>query len=148
MSYLSRIEAKLDELVKSKNKEEAEKQPTQEEKDEERMREIEEKITDLIELLNAGTTRDAADDKINHARERVKSGKGEPRPLLKVFHEHKGKKIPTTRRTQVLTDCLSATSWVAWNLLLVFLGFFVADFFYYFPKTLDDCRARCSWLTP
>jgi hypothetical protein len=109
MSYLGRIEAKLDELVRAKKSEEAEKQPTQEEKDEERLREIEERMTDLIELLNTGTTRDSADAKIEEHRERVKSGKGEPRPLLKVYHEHKGKKIPTTRRTQsklMLADAL------------------------------------------
>jgi hypothetical protein len=109
MSYLGRIEAKLDELVRAKKSEEVEKQPTQEEKDEERLREIEERMTDLIELLNTGTTRDSADAKIEEHRERVKSGKGEPRPLLKVYHEHKGKKIPTTRRTQsklMLADAL------------------------------------------
>jgi len=109
MSNLSRIESKLDELVRAKKSEQAEKQPTQEEKDEERLREIEERVTDLIELLNTGTTRDSADDRVGEARERVKSGKGEPRPLLKVFHEHKGKKIPTTRRTQsklMLADAL------------------------------------------
>lgn len=109
MSYLGRIEAKLDELVRAKKSEEAEKQPTQEEKDEERLREIEERMTDLIELLNTGTTRESADAKIEEHRERVKSGKGEPRPLLKVYHEHKGKKIPTTRRTQsklMLADAL------------------------------------------
>lgn len=101
MSHLGRIEAKLDELVKAKKSEATEKQPTQEEKDEQRLREIEERVTDLIELLNSGTTRESADAKIEEHRERVKSGKGEPRPLLKVYHEHKGKKIPTTRRTQV-----------------------------------------------
>jgi hypothetical protein len=109
MSYLGRIEAKLDELVKAKKSEEAEKQPTQEEKDEERLREIEERVTDLVELLNTGTTRESADANIDEHRERVKSGKGEPRPLLKVYHEHKGKKIPTTRRTQsklMLADSL------------------------------------------
>jgi hypothetical protein len=100
MSYLGRIEAKLDELVRAKKSEEAEKQPTQEEKDEERLREIEERICDLTELLSKGVTRDSADAEIGEARERVESGKGEPRPLLKVYHEHGGKKIATTRRTQ------------------------------------------------
>lgn len=104
MSYLSRIESKLDELVRSKKAEEAQKQPTEEEKDEERLREIEEKVIDLVELLSGGTTRDSADAKILEARDRVKSGHGEPRPLLKVYHEHKGKKIPTTRRTQAITS--------------------------------------------
>ena len=100
MSYLGRIEAKLDELVRAKKTEEAEKQPTQEEKDEERLREIEEKICDLTELLSQGVTRESADANIGDARERVKSGKGEPRPLLKVYHDHGGKRIATTRRTQ------------------------------------------------
>jgi len=100
MSYLSRIEAKLDELVKAKKAAEAEKEPTQEEKDEERLREIEERISDLTDLLSQGVTRDSADDRAHEHRERVKSGKGEPRPLLKVFHDHGGKRIATTRRTQ------------------------------------------------
>ena len=109
MAYLARIDQKLNKLVKAKEAAEAEKEPTQEEKDEERMREIEAKIVDLTELLSSGTTRDAADASIGEARERVKSGKGEPRPLLKVYHEHKGKRIATTRRTQsklMLADAL------------------------------------------
>jgi len=104
MSYLARIETKLNKLVKAKEAEEAEKEPTQEEKDEERLREIEERIEDLTDLLNQGVTRDSADDRAHEHRERVRSGKGEPRPLLKVFHDHGGKRIATTRRTQVPTD--------------------------------------------
>jgi hypothetical protein len=109
MSHLGRIEAKLDELVRAKKGEEAAKQPTQEEKDEQRLREIEERICDLTELLSGSVTRESADAKIEEGRERIKSGKGEPRPLLKVFHEHGGKKIATTRRTQsklMLADAL------------------------------------------
>ena len=109
MSHLGRIEAKLDELVRAKKSEEAAKQPTQEEKDEQRLREIEERICDLTELLSGSVTRESADDRIGESRERVKSGKGEPRPFLRVFHEHGGKKIATTRRTQsklMLADAL------------------------------------------
>lgn len=109
MAYLARIEQKLNKLVKAKETEEAEKEPTQEEKDEERLREIEERIEDLTDLLSQGVTRKSADDKIGDSRERVKSGKGEPRPLLKVYHDHGGKKIATTRRTQskmMLADSL------------------------------------------
>ena len=104
MPSLGNIEAKLNELVKlHADKAEAAKpkEPTQEEKDEERLREIEAKIADLVELIHAGTTRDSADSKVGEHRERVKSGKGEPRPLLKVYHDHGGKRIATTRRTQV-----------------------------------------------
>lgn len=103
MPSLGNIEAKLNELVKLQSDKAAAaepKEPTQEEKDEERLREIEAKITDLIELLHTGTTRDSADSKVSEHRERVKSGKGEPRPLLRVFHDHGGKRIATTRRTQ------------------------------------------------
>jgi hypothetical protein len=109
MAYLARIEQKLNKLVKAKETEAEEKEPTQEEKDEERLREIEERIEDLTELLSRGATRDSADDKVADSRERVKSGKGEPRPFLRVFHEHGGKKIATTRRTQskmMLADAL------------------------------------------
>jgi hypothetical protein len=101
MSYLSRIESKLDELVRAKKSEQAEKEPTQEEKDEERLREIEERMSDLTDLLSEGVTRESADARVGEHRDRVKSGKGEPRPLLKVFHDHGGKRIATTRRTQV-----------------------------------------------
>jgi hypothetical protein len=100
MSYLGRIEAKLDKLVSAKEKEKAEKQPTQEDKDQERLMEIEQKICDLTDLLSDNVTRESADGKIDEFRERVKSGVGEPRPFLRVFHEHGGKKISTTRRTQ------------------------------------------------
>lgn len=104
MPSLGNIEAKLNELVKlhaDKAAAAKPKEPTQEEKDEERLREIEAKIADLVELIHAGTTRDSADSKVGEHRERVKSGKGEPRPLLKVYHDHGGKRIATTRRTQV-----------------------------------------------
>ena len=103
MPSLSNIEAKLNELVKIQSEKAGAaepKEPTQEEKDEERLREIEAKITDLVELLHTGTTRYSADSKVEEHRERVKSGKGEPRPLLRVFHDHGGKRIATTRRTQ------------------------------------------------
>jgi hypothetical protein len=104
MPSLGNIEAKLNELVKMHaDKAEAAKpkEPTQEEKDEERLREIEAKIADLVELIHSGTTRESADVEVDDHRERVKSGKGEPRPLLRVFHDHGGKRIATTRRTQV-----------------------------------------------
>jgi hypothetical protein len=101
MASLASIERKLDELVKQKADAEP-KEPTQEEKDEERMREIEAKIKDLVDLLSGGVSRESADQRIGDARERVKSAKGEPRPLLRVYHDHGGKRIPTTRRTQVL----------------------------------------------
>jgi hypothetical protein len=104
MPSLGNIEAKLNELVKMHaDKAEAAKpkEPTQEEKDEERLRELEAKIADLVELIHTGTTRDSADVEVDDHRDRVKSGKGEPRPLLRVFHDHGGKRIATTRRTQV-----------------------------------------------
>ena len=100
MASLGSIARKLDELVEQKAAAEP-KEPTQEEKDEERMREIEAKITDLVDLLSDGVSRESADLKIGDAQARVASAKGEPRPLLKVYHDHGGKRIPTTRRTQV-----------------------------------------------
>ena len=100
MASLGSIARKLDELVEQKAAAEP-KEPTQEEKDEERMREIEAKITDLVDLLSDGVSRESADQRIGDAQARVASAKGEPRPLLKVYHDHGGKRIPTTRRTQV-----------------------------------------------
>ena len=100
MASLASIANKLDELVKQKAAAEP-KEPTQEEKDEERMREIEAKIADLVELLSSGTTRESADHSVSDAKDRVQTTKGEERPFLRVYHDHGGKRIPTTRRTQV-----------------------------------------------
>jgi hypothetical protein len=61
---------------------------------------IEERIEDLTDLISQRVTRQSADDNIQRARERVDSGKGEPRPLLSVYHDSGGKRIQTTRRTQ------------------------------------------------
>ena len=56
---------------------------------------------DLVELLHQGATRQSADERVRTARQRVDSGEGESRPLLRVYHDHAGgKRIPTTRRTQ------------------------------------------------
>ena len=99
MSSLASIERKLDELVKQKAAAEP-KEPTQEEKDEERMRELEAKIADLVEVLSSGTTRESADHSVSDAKDRVQTTQGEERPFLRVYHDHGGKRIPTTRRTQ------------------------------------------------
>jgi len=100
MASLASIANKLDELVKQKAAAEP-KEPTQEEKDEERMREIEAKIADLVELMSSGTTRESADHSVSDAKDRVQTTQGEERPFLRVYHDHGGKRIPTTRRTQV-----------------------------------------------
>ena len=104
MPSLQNIEAKLNELVRLQGEKAAAaepKEPTQEEKDEERLREIEGRLTDLVDLLQQGATRDSADDRVRTARQRVDSGEGESRPLLRVYHDHAGgKRIATTRRTQ------------------------------------------------
>ena len=99
MSSLASIERKLDELVKQKADAEP-KEPTQEEKDEERMRELEAKIADLVEIMSSGTTRESADHSVSDAKDRVQTTQGEERPFLRVYHDHGGKRIPTTRRTQ------------------------------------------------
>lgn len=58
-------------------------------------------MADLVELLHQGATRQSADERVRTARQRVDSGEGESRPLLRVYHDHAGgKRIPTTRRTQ------------------------------------------------
>jgi hypothetical protein len=103
MPSLDTINSKLNELVRiqSESKAAAEpKEPTQEEKDEERLREIEARLSDLTDLLQQGVTRDSADERIRTARQRVDSGQGESRPLLRVYHDVGGKRISTTRRTQ------------------------------------------------
>ena len=100
MPTLESIDRKLGELVRGQAARAAEAEPSEEERDEKRLREVEARIADLVDLLQQGATRDAADARIHDARARVASGAGEARPLLRVFHDHGGKRIPTTRRTQ------------------------------------------------
>jgi len=103
---LTAIASKLDKLVElqtekaSASSTSAVKEPTEEEKDDDRLREIESKLEDLTDLLAQGVTRDSADTKITTARDRVASGKNESKPFLRVFHEKGGKRLQTTRRTQ------------------------------------------------
>lgn len=103
MPSLQSIEAKLTELVRLHGDKAAAgepKQPTQEERDVERLREVEARLSDIVDLLQRGATRESADDGVRTARQRVDSGEGEARPLLRVYHDHGGKRIATTRRTQ------------------------------------------------
>ena len=100
MPSLESIDRKLAELVKGHAAKAAAEEPTDEERDEKRLREVEARIADLADLLQQGATREAADARIEAARQRVASGAGEARPLLRVFHDHGGRRIPTTRRTQ------------------------------------------------
>ena len=103
MPSLDTINAKLNELVRLHGEAKAAaepKEPTQEEKDEERLREIEARITDLTDLLQQGASRDSTDERVRTARQRVDSGEGESRPLMRVYHDAGGKRIATTRRTQ------------------------------------------------
>jgi hypothetical protein len=100
MPSLESIDRKLGELVKGQSTTADANRPSEEERDEQRLREVEGRIADLVDLLQQGATREASDARIHTARQRVDSGAGEGRPLLRVFHDHGGKRIPTTRRTQ------------------------------------------------
>lgn len=104
VARLSSIEAKLDALISSKTetngKAAQEKPPTQEEKDEERLKELAGIIKELLDLLAQGVSRQSADEEVERLRQRVASGEDEDRPLLRVYHSHSAGKVPTTRRTQ------------------------------------------------
>lgn len=98
---LSSIEAKLDALIDSKpNAKAAAKPPTQEELDEERLRELTKIIKELLDMLAHGVSRQSADEEVDRLRRRVASGEDEGKPLLRVYHDHGGRKVCTTRRTQ------------------------------------------------
>lgn len=108
MASLLSLNSKLDHIVKSLSSKKAqdgegpsiEKPPTQEEIDEERLREIEAKIEDITDLLSQNLSRESVDKEIEGHENRVKSTSGESVPYLRVYHDHGGKRIPTTRRTQ------------------------------------------------
>lgn len=98
---LAGLHEKLDKLISQGEKAEAEKEPTPEEKDEERLREVDAKIEEVTSLLAGGHTRESVEREVGWHEARVASTRGESAPLVRVFHETDGgKRIPTTRRTQ------------------------------------------------
>lgn len=104
MSGLTALHAKLDKIAASIGNKQStakpEKPPTAEEKDEERLREVEAKIAEVTDLLASNADRDTVDRHIAGHRARVRSADAESKPRLRVFHDHGGKRIQTTRRTQ------------------------------------------------
>lgn len=77
------------------------KKPTQEELDEERLREIEARIKELTKLMSEGTDRPAADERLGRAREERDAHKGNRKE--RAFHKPPGgggKPIAVSRHTQ------------------------------------------------
>jgi hypothetical protein len=102
---LCSIEAKLDALIgatsdQAKSTGAQVKPPTQDEIDEKRLKELAPVIKELLDMLGKGVSRQSADEEVSRLRSRVSSCEDEPRPLLRVYHDHAGTKVPTTRRTQ------------------------------------------------
>ena len=69
---------------------------TEEEKDEQRLAELEMKMTDLLDLLAANVTRSESVKKEKAARTRVSERENEPRPRAKAFHKHASGSVSTT----------------------------------------------------
>ena len=94
---------------------------TKAELDEERLREIEARIKEAIELLKSGVDRGAADERVARAREERDRHKGNR--SRQAFHRHKGGKdaVPTSVHTKAALDLAEALK------LRIRLGDFAAD---------------------
>ena len=82
--------------------------PTQEELDAQRCTELEGKVADVTKLLSERLTRERADALMQTAEAHFDSVASEPPPLLTVFHDHEGTRVPTTRRTQASMKLFAA----------------------------------------
>lgn len=81
------------------------KKPTQEELDEERLREIEARIKELTRLMSEGMDRPTADERLGRAREERDAHKGNKKE--RAFHKPPGgggKPIAVSRHTQTHLD--------------------------------------------
>jgi len=94
---------------------------TKAELDEERLREIEARIKEAIELLKIGVDRGAVDERVARAREERDRHKGNR--SRQVFHRHQGGKdaVPTSVHTKSALDLAEALR------LRIRLGDFAAD---------------------
>ena len=94
---------------------------TKAELDEERLREIDSRISEAIELLKGGVDRAAADERVARAREERDRHKGNR--SRQAFHRHKGGKdaVPTSVHTKAALDLAEALK------LRIRLGDFAAD---------------------
>ena len=83
------------------------KKPTQEELDDERLREIETKIKELVSLMGERTDRDQANEKLQGAREVREQHRGNKKQ--NVFHKHEGgKPISVNMDTKSALDLTEA----------------------------------------
>lgn len=83
------------------------KKPTQEELDEERLREIEAKVKELLQLISEGHDREKADAALGEARAKRDEQAGNRKE--RVYHrERVGKSIPMTQHTSAHLKLASA----------------------------------------
>jgi len=84
------------------------KKPTQEEKDDERLREIEARMKELVSLMGERTDRGQADERLQAAREAREKHKGNTKQ--QVFHSNKStpKPIPVNMDTKSALDLAEA----------------------------------------
>lgn len=108
---MSAISSKLDAIMSAiKNKADAkpEKPPTQEELDEEKLKELTADIEEIVELILDGDTRETIQSKIDELQSHLEMLKNESRPLMRVWHKKGGKKFSTPRRNSHMLDLSDA----------------------------------------
>jgi len=77
------------------------KPKTQEEKDEEELREVETKLTEILDLMTQRKSRQSADDELTNARRSHGIHQGNKQPVMHINQKHH---VPTTMHTKTVLD--------------------------------------------
>ena len=74
---------------------------TQQEKDEEELREVEAKLTDILDLMTQRKSRRTAEDELMQARQSHGIHEGNKQPVMHITQRHH---VPTTMHTKTVLD--------------------------------------------
>ena len=77
------------------------KPKTQKEKDEEELREVEAKLTQILDLLTQRKGRQVAEDELEQARKSHEIHEGNKQPVMHITQKHH---VPTTMHTKTVLD--------------------------------------------
>jgi len=77
------------------------KPKTQEEKDEEELREVEGKLTEILDMMTQRKSRESADDELMRARDAHSVHHGNKQPVMHITSKHH---VPTTMHTKTALD--------------------------------------------
>jgi hypothetical protein len=93
------IAEKLDTIIQHLGKKDGESK--EEDPDEKKLKEVEKEITEILDLMDSGDTREAIDEQLTQLEKQMQQDESEKTPYLQVFHPvdgQSGKKLTMHRR--------------------------------------------------